>query len=125
MFTRILTWTTLTMAFGGPLWAQQAYRQVSSSDLVGGYIGNGEWVETRGHLWFSDAGVFFAVNVPSARAPIPVDVANLSPEAIARLKASCSAPNQFSGGCQSTIRGQTAIIGARQGVIAREIQQGQ
>ncbi len=35
MFTRILTWTTLTMAFGGPLWAQQAYRQVSSSDLVG------------------------------------------------------------------------------------------
>jgi hypothetical protein len=76
MFTRFLTWTTLTMAFGGPLWAQQAYRQVSSSDLVDGYIGNGEWVETRGHLWFLDAGVSFAVNVPSAREPIPLNVAN-------------------------------------------------
>jgi len=98
------------------------YRPVNSSDLLGGYIPNGEWIETAGHAWFSDKGVFFNVNQPSAHVPIRVYVANVDPENSRRLKSVCGSPNQFSGGCRVTIRGQTGMLGDRQGLLARDVQ---
>jgi hypothetical protein len=98
------------------------YRPVNSADLLGGYIPNGESIEATGHAWFSDRGVFFNFNQLSARVPIRVDVANVDPEKMRRLKSTCGSPDQFSGGCWVTIRGQTGILGDRQGILARDIQ---
>lgn len=99
------------------------YRPVDSADLLGGYIPNGEWVETAGHAWFSDKGIFFNFNQPSARVPIRVDVANVDPENIRRLKSECGSPDQFSGGCRVRIRGQTGMLGDhRQGILARDVE---
>jgi hypothetical protein len=97
------------------------YRPVESADLLGGYIANGEWIETTGHAWFSDKGVFFNFNQPSARVPIRVDVANVDPGNIGRLKSECGSKDQFSGGCWVTIRGQTGMLGDRQGIFARDV----
>src|ERR1700674_1218301 len=98
------------------------YRPVNSADLLGGYIPNGEWIEATGHAWFSDNDVFFNFNQPSARVPIRVDVAIVDPENIRRLKSECGSSDQFSGGCWITIRGQTGMLGDRQGVLARDVQ---
>jgi hypothetical protein len=106
----------------GPKAQPPIYRPVNSSDLLGGYIPNGEWIEATGHAWFSDKGVFFNFNQPSARVPIRVDVANVDPENVRRLTSTCGSPDQFSGGCWVTIRGETAILGDRQGILARDIQ---
>ena len=105
------------------------YRPVNSGDLLGGYILNGERIEATGHVWFSDKGVFFNLNLPSARVPMLVDVANVDPENIRRLKSTCGSPDQFSGGCRVTIRGQVGRLDHRQdivmqdqGILARDIQ---
>jgi hypothetical protein len=96
------------------------YRPVNSADLLGGYIPNGEWIEATGHVWFSDKGVFFNFNLVSARVPMLVDVANVDPENIHRLKSTCGSPNQFSGGCWATIRGQVGRLNKRQNIVAQD-----
>jgi hypothetical protein len=120
----VLVFLLTTWGFGLELKAQSpTYRPVNSADLLGGYILDGEWIETTGHIWVSDKGVFFNLNLPSARAPMPVDVANVDPENIRRLKSTCGAPDQFSGGCQVTMRGQVGRLDTRhQGILARDIQ---
>jgi hypothetical protein len=120
----ILVFLLTTWGFGLELKAQSpTYRSVNSADLLGGYILDGEWIETTGHVWFSDKGVFFNLNLPSARAPMPVDVANVDPENIRRLNSTCGSSDQFSGGCQVTIRGQVGRLDTRhQGILARDIQ---
>jgi hypothetical protein len=112
----------LTSFASEPKAQPQIYRPVSSADLLGGYIPNGEWIEATGHAWFSDKGVFFNFNQPSARVPIRIDVANVDSENIRRLKSECGSPDQFSGGCRVTMRGQTGLLGDRQGVVARDVQ---
>src|SRR4051794_38987237 len=98
------------------------YRPVNSSDLLGGYIRNGEWIEVDGHAWYSDQGVFFNAAQPSARVPIRVDVANVDPENSRRLQSECRSPDQFRGGCWVVIRGQTGMLGGRQGILAKDVQ---
>jgi hypothetical protein len=98
------------------------YRPVNVGDLLGGYVPNGEWIEATGHAWSSDKGVVFNVNQSSAQVPIPVDVANVDPENSRRLKAECSSPDQFRGGCWVTICGQIGMLGNRQGIFARDVQ---
>ena len=49
MSTRSLVLTMLMMVLSSLLWAQPPYRQVSSSDLVGGYMASGEWIESESH----------------------------------------------------------------------------
>jgi hypothetical protein len=116
-----------TLLGGAAAWAIAAraqapnYRLVYSADLVSGHIADGEWIETAGHVWFSDTGVFFAVNQPSARVPIRVDIANIDPETIRQLKSTCGSPDQFSGGCWVAIRGQTGSINDRKGILASDI----
>ena len=126
----VLVFLLTSCGFAFELKAQSPiYRPVSSADLLGGYILNGEWIETTGHVWFSDKGVFFNFNLPSARVPMLVDVANVDLENIRRLKSTCGSPDQFSGGCRVTIRGQVGrldnrqdILAQDQGIFARDIQ---
>jgi hypothetical protein len=96
------------------------YRPVNSADLLGGYILNGEWIEATGHVWFTDKGVFFNVNQVSARVSMLVDVANVDPENIRRLKSNCGSPDQFRGGCRVTIRGQVGRLDNRPDVLAQD-----
>src|SRR5262245_26935973 len=72
------------------------YTPVNSADLLGGCIPNGEWIEVRGHVWFSDKGVFFNFNLASARVPMLIDVQNVDPENIHRVTSTCASANQFS-----------------------------
>ncbi len=72
---------------------------------------------------------FFNLDLASARVPMLVDVANVDPENIRRLKSTCGSPDQFSGGCRVTIRGQVGRLDHRQdiftqhqGILARDIQ---
>jgi len=74
-------------------------RPVSSGDLLGGYVPNGEWIEVTGHAWVSDKGMFFNFNQPSARFPMRVDIANVDPEHSRRLNSECRSLDQFRGGC--------------------------
>ena len=84
----------------GPKAQPATYSPVNGSDLLGGYIPNGTWIEVTGHAWFSEQGIFFNVAQPSARVPIRIDVANVDPENIRRMKAECGSPDQFRGGCR-------------------------
>jgi hypothetical protein len=97
-------------------------RPVSSGDLLGGYVPNGEWIEVTGHAWISDKGMFFNFNQPSARFPMRVDIANVDPEHSRRLNSECHSLDQFRGGCWVTIRGQTGLLGDRQGIFARDVE---
>jgi hypothetical protein len=106
----------------GPKAQSATYRAVGSSDLLGGYIPNGEWIEVTGHAWFSDQGMFLNVNQPSARVPIRIDVANVGLENMRRMKSECGSPDQFRGGCLVAIRGQTGTVGDRQGILATGVQ---
>jgi hypothetical protein len=64
----VLVFLLTSWGFALELKAQSPmYRSVNSADLLGGYIPNGEWIEATGHVWFSDKGVFFNFNLPSAR----------------------------------------------------------
>jgi hypothetical protein len=126
----VLVFLLTGWGFGLELKAQSpTYRPVSNADLLGGYILDGEWIETAGHVWFSDKGVFFNLNLASARVQMLVDVANVDPENIRRLKSTCESSDQFSGGCRVTIRGQVGRLDHRQdiltqdqGILARDIQ---
>ena len=113
---------TLVLIGGTPSAAEPAkYRPVSSADVIQGYVAAGEWIETAGHVWVSAEGVFLAFNQPSAMPALRIDVANVSPEALGRLKTDCSTKNQFSGGCRATIRGQTQRVGDGRGIMAWDI----
>jgi hypothetical protein len=113
----------LALAAGPALHAQQpAYKQVSSGEIIQGYVPDGEWVETNGHFWLSPGGIFLNFNLPSAMVPLRIDVANVSPDSVSRLKAECSAPRQFDGGCNAVVRGQVGMVGNRKGIMAREIE---
>jgi hypothetical protein len=96
------------------------YGPVNSADLLGGYILNGEWIEVTGHVWFSEKGVFFNFNLASARVPMLVDVANVDPENIRLLKSTCASPNQFSGGCWATLRGQVGNLDHQRDIVAQD-----
>ena len=67
----VLVFLLTSWGFALELKAQSPmYRPVNSADLLGGYILNGEWIEATSHVWFSDKGVFFNFNLPSARVPM-------------------------------------------------------
>jgi hypothetical protein len=100
----------------------QVYKGVGSNDIILGYVPDGEWVETTGHAWQSPDGVFLNFNRASAMVPLRIDIANVAPDSIARLKAECSAPRQFDGGCNAVVRGQVTTVGGGKGIMAREIQ---
>ncbi len=113
----------LSLATGPALQAQEpAYKRISSNEIIQGYVPDGEWVETSGHLWVSPHGVFLNFNRPSAMVPLRIDVTNVAPDSASRLKAECSAPRQFDGGCNALVRGRVGAVGDRKGIVAREIQ---
>jgi len=112
----------LALAAGTALLAEEpVYERASSNDIILGYVPDGRWVETRGHLWLSPAGVFLNFNLPSAMVPLRIDVTNVAPDTISQLKTECSAPRQFDGGCNAIVRGQTATMSKRRGIVAHEI----
>jgi hypothetical protein len=118
---------TMLLALTGTAFAMEqdasapVYRPVNSADLLGGYIRDGEWIETSGHVWFTDAGIFFNFNRVSARFPMRIDARHADPLEVQRLRSECSSPDQFEGGCWMVIRGQTGKVGGRQGIFAREM----
>jgi hypothetical protein len=118
--TMLLALAGATFAMG-PDAAAPVYRPVNSAELLGGYIPDGEWIETSGHVWFTDAGIFFNFNRVSARYPMRVDIGHADPIEVHRLRSECSSPGQFEGGCWMVIRGQTGKVGDRRGIFAREM----
>jgi len=112
----------MALAAGLPVQAQEpAYEPVSSNEIILGYVPDGRWVETSGHLWHSRDGVVLNFNRPSAMVPIRIDIANVAADSLGRLQAECSAQRQFDGGCNAIVRGQTAKVDNRTGIVAREI----
>jgi hypothetical protein len=127
MLARSFSLSTLTcilvLVAGSALQAHaQVYQRVGSNDIILGYVPDGEWVETAGHAWQSPDGVFLSVNRASAMVPLRIDTANLASDNVGRLKAECSAPRQFDGGCDVIVRGQVKRVGSERSVVAREIQ---
>jgi hypothetical protein len=53
--------------------------------------------------------------------PLRIDIANVAADSVGRLQAECSAQRQFDGGCNAIVRGQTARLDNRTGIVAREI----
>jgi hypothetical protein len=113
----------LVLAAGAAPQAQQpTYERFSSGEIIQGYVPDGEWVETSGHFWISPSGIFLNFNLPSAMAPLLIDVANVAPDSVSQLRAECSASRQFDGGCPAVVRGQVGLVGNRKGIMAREIE---
>jgi hypothetical protein len=100
---------------------QMVYEPVNAADLLGNHVLNGKAIETEGHFWLKGDEAFFNFNQPSARPPMSVDVSRLNPQALEKLRAECSSDTQFAGGCRVIIRGETAMAGKRQMLIAQDI----
>ena len=100
----------------------QVYKTAGSNDIILGYVADGEWVETTGHAWQAPDGVFLNFSRVSAMVPLRIDIANVPSDLAGRLKAECSAPRQFDGGCDVVVRGQVAKVAGESGSVAREIQ---
>jgi hypothetical protein len=102
----------------------QAYKAVGSNDVILGHVTDGEWVETTGHVWQSPDGVFLNFSRASAMVPLRIHIADVASDSVARLKAECSAPRQFAGGCDAVVRGQVTAVGGQKGIAAREVEIG-
>jgi hypothetical protein len=99
-----------------------AYRRVYSSDVIMGYVSPGQLIETSGHIWFRQTGVFLNVNAPSAHVPLLIDVSAVPAEKRTSW-AACAAPEQgLGGGCEAVIRGKTGLIAGRRGIFAHAIE---
>jgi hypothetical protein len=100
---------------------EPVYKQIGANSARS--LAEGLWVETRGHTWFTPGGAaFVTINQPSAMVPTRIDVTNVAPVSVGRLKAECSALNQFVDGCNAIVRGQIGMVGKEKGIIAREIE---
>jgi hypothetical protein len=100
---------------------QMLYEPVNAAELLGNHVSNGKAIETEGHFWLEGDEAFFNFNQPSARPPMSVDVSKLDQQALRKLRAECSSDKQFVGGCRVIIRGETAMAGKRQMLIAQDI----
>ncbi|MGH6769462.1 MAG: hypothetical protein ACRECO_10640 [Xanthobacteraceae bacterium] len=126
MIARLRAFAALAFVFAlaaaPALQAQEpVYKQIGANSAR--HLAEGLWVETRGHTWLSPGGsAFVTINQPSAMVPTRVDVTNVAPASIGRLKAACSALNQFHGGCNTIVRGRIGMVGKEKGIIAREIE---
>ncbi len=98
------------------------YRPVSSGELLDGRVRDGDSIEVAGHAWLTEKGMFFNASEMSARGSMEVDVANVSSATVGRLKADCSAPGRFGGGCRVTLRGQPARRAGRQVFVGAEVE---
>jgi hypothetical protein len=55
--------------------------------------------------------------------PLRIDIANVAPDSVARLKAEYSAPRQFDGGC-NVIDAARTKVGGEKGIVAQDIKSG-
>ena len=93
-----------------------------SGDIIMGHMSPGQLIETSGHIWFRQTGVFLNVNQPSAHVPLLIDVSAVPAEKRTNW-AACAAPEQgLGGGCEAVIRGMTGLIDGRRGIFAHEIE---
>lgn len=99
--------TAWVVASCSPLDAQIVFQDISEYDLIGGRVPTDQMVQTSGHVWIADGKVFMAASVPSALAPIELDISNVSSEITTVPKSRCSASSQFVGGCAVKVRGRT------------------
>jgi hypothetical protein len=99
------------------------YRRVYAGDLVSGDVRSGEKIETVGYLGVRRGEVLLKPNLPSAQAPLPIDVSRLSSEAVRQIGVSCTAENEALtiGGCMAHIHGQVTPVNNRPGLIADTI----
>ena len=120
-------WRVFVLSFGSRalLWsvsiAEPAYQQVNRIDLVGGHVPDDTWIETTGRVWVTPHGVFFGLGMPSAMAPIKLDISHAAPEQVATVTSKCKAESAFEKGCQANLRGKTGKIDGRHGVFATSI----
>ena len=99
-----------------------SYRSVGNADLLGGYIPHGTLVESVGHLAHRDGRTYFNVDRISARYPMLVDVANVPPEQVRRMRAQCASKGITEGGCCATVRGEVKPVEGRAGIVAHAIE---
>jgi len=117
LFCGVLAWGLEARAQVPPSLPESEHQAVGIYDLLGGHIGDGQLIETTGSLQISAHGAFLSASMPSAMAPIRVDVANVSQEDFSKLVQECFA-HQLAGGCQATIQGQTGRLDNRQAIFA-------
>ncbi len=106
------------------------YRPVRFGDT----LRDGEPIEIGGYFWIEFvAGEnppplyklhdrprgFLLPNPASAVVGIEIDVDGLAPDLVRRLSDGCGVVRQR--GCRATIRGVTALLGKRQGIVAHDI----
>ena len=94
-----------------------SYRRIAADDRAG-RAPDGERVEVVGQAWFNDAGGSAHIGRPTARGPMNVDISQVDPAESQRFKSAC----RGALGCQARMRGQTGMLGDRQGLIATEIE---
>lgn len=93
---------------------------VSIYDLLGGYVGDDHLIEVVGHFEISADGASLSAGMPSAMAPIRVDVAHVPQKDFGRLVQECFAL-RLGGGCRATIRGQTGRLDNLQAIFATSV----
>jgi hypothetical protein len=102
----------------------RTYKQVDTYSIGRGNVPIGEWIEVKGHAWFTEQGGRFNRAWASAAYPISVDVSRLETELVRRLSAECpSMPaSRLAGGCEVVLRGQIGMVGDRHGIVATEVE---
>jgi hypothetical protein len=100
---------------------QMLYEPVNAAELLGNHVSNGKAIETEGHFWLEGDEAFFNANQPSAHVPMSVDLSKLNSQALQKLRAECRSEKQFVGGCEVIIRGETAMAGKRQMLMAQDV----
>ena len=101
--------------------AEPKYEQVNSIDLVGGHIPDDAWIETTGRVWATPHGVYFGLAMPSAMAPLSLDVSGIASQQVDLVASKCKAQSDFEEGCQATIHGKTGRIDGRRGVFVTNV----
>jgi hypothetical protein len=121
-------WRFFVLSFVCPalLWpvntiAEPMYQQIDEIDLVGGHVPDDTWIETTGRVWATREGVFFGLGMPSAMAPIRLDVSSVAPEQVVMVTGKCKADSTFEEGCRASLRGKTGRVDGRRGVFATRI----
>jgi hypothetical protein len=102
----------------------RTYKHVDTYSIGQGYVPIGEWIEVKGHAWFTEQGGRFNLTWASAAYPISVDVSRLETELVRRLSAECPSirGSLLGGGCEVVMRGQIGMVGDRHGIVATEVE---
>lgn len=116
---------TFCIAGGVASAAAQTYAPTFGGDVMQRYVREGTLVEVEGWIWLNKLGVFYNVAQQSARASLPLNTDDLSPESRQMLATRCAAEHQFSGGCKAIVRGKVIATDGRPGLRAHVISVGE